>query len=48
MRCNAGTWAEVCAMPDIERITLYYGCKMQDGWIVDWDTGELSPPPRHH
>lgn len=47
MRCNAGTWADICAMPDIERIALYYGCKQHDGWTVNWDTGEITPPPRN-
>ena len=48
MRDHAGTWAEVCAMPDIERVALYYACKIDDGWTVDWDTGDLTPPRRYH
>lgn len=34
------------ALPDIERITLYYGACQHDGYIIDWQTGQIEPPPR--
>ena len=44
MKAGFGTWAEVCAFPDIERIELYLGSRQAEGWTIDWSIGEATPP----
>lgn len=33
------------SLGEFDRTCMYYACFKQDGYVIDWKTGEISPPP---
>jgi len=46
VRHGFGSWNEIAAMSQFDRITLFYASHRLDGHNIDWASGEILPLPK--